>query len=90
MVVNKNLKWKKRIDDGLLEMLHSGKADELYKTWLDHGNCKISHQFHQLQFDHIRNLFLMLPGGIMVGLLSTAILWLYNRLCKYDTTKNAQ
>ncbi len=89
-VVNRNLKWKKRIDDGILEMMHSGKADKLHETWLNQGGCKKSHQFHQLQIKHVQSLFYMLPGGIVIGLLLTAFLWLYNRLCKRDTGNKAQ
>ena len=89
-IVNRNLKWKKRIDDAIMEMMHSGKADELYKTWLNNGGCKKSQQFHQLQINHVKSLFYMLPGGILIGVLSTAFLWFYNRLCKHGNRNEAQ
>ena len=89
-IVNRNLKWKKRIDDAIMEMMRSGKADELYKTWLNNGGCKKSHQFHQLQINHVKSLFFMLPGGILIGVLSTAFLWLKNHLCENGTGNKAQ
>ena len=90
VAVNRNLTWKKRIDEGILEMMHSGKADELYETWLNRNRCKKTHKFHQLQISHVQSLFYMLPGGIVTGLLSTAFLWFYNRLCNQDTRDKPQ